>query len=1092
MVDLTGSATDVDNGHELTYSIDGDGVGTYGTAAIDGAGLLTYTLNNDAENVQALSEGQQETETFTIQVSDGEGGTDTTQVSINVIGTNDAPVFADTAPVLTEVTEDDIPEGSTLVVSMVDLTGSATDVDNGHELTYSIDGDGVGTYGTAAIDGAGLLTYTLNNDAENVQALSEGQQETETFTIQVSDGEGGTDTTQVSINVIGTNDAPVFADTAPVLTEVTEDGTLTTNVNLAGEIARGTVTAPAAIDIDGDDLTYSIVGSGAGTYGTAAIDGGVLTYTLDNTAQNVQALSAGQQETETFTIQVSDGEGSTDTTTVSVNVFGANDGPIATADTASVDENDSVVVNVLGNDSDLDNPNTDLSVQSVGTATNGTVSLVEGVVTYTPDADFNGVDSFTYVVSDSEGGTNQGTVNVTINEVEATAFTTSPDLVIGEATIDENGDFLLSNLTIDVLANDTGEGLEIEEFGYYYEYEEFGYYYEYYEYYLPRTNGDNGSLALDSTAQTLTFEPSYHFLGIDRFSYTASDDNNPASDAILVDMVFVSADALTLAVVEGSADPNYPSDSEVELFEATGPFGLSYTVGQGGVFSDASTSEGPSTIAGTYGTASVNSDGEWSYALFEDRSAAQAALALDNDGVIEEVFDLRITKTANGSFDDTKLTAKILNADEALEEAEALPDIALVDGVTTINVLDNDNGAGGLSINWIPGATDGILSVFAGMNIAGEASISEDMQSLIFTPEDGFSGAATFEYSMRDDFGNTDTGTVIINVPDDQSDRLPSGVVPPLLSLEVAPDGASPAGRIVIDADSSFPGSSIAISLDHYADGVLANNYTFIPNLVNYPDSEFPLASLIALPSDLEETNQFIVSVTHYSTIGSGVFNGETSYTTTGVGEISKAAVAQNVTGTAAADLILGSDLVDVIDGGGGADIIMGFDGDDSITFGGTSAAALNGGAGRDVLALTSGNIDLSNMNATSIEEIDLTNGVGQVLGITRDDLVALFDTGDIELNGLIDAWNAQNDPDITFDPTKTITILGADGDEIQLSADFGIQFVEVDAVVGNATGGEQLQIWQLVNTFSTSGEVLATLGIDSDVLVTDLYAGSS
>ena len=76
--------------------------------------------------------------------------------------------------------------------------------------------------------------------------------------------------------------------------------------------------------------------------------------------------------TDTVTYTISDGNGGTDTATVSITVNAVNDGPVALDDTASVDEDSSVVIGVLANDSDLDGDALSVTSASAG---NGSVSI---------------------------------------------------------------------------------------------------------------------------------------------------------------------------------------------------------------------------------------------------------------------------------------------------------------------------------------------------------------------------------------------------------------------------------------------------------------------------------------------------------------------------------------------------------------------------------------------------------------------------------------------------------------------------------------------------------------------------------------------
>ena len=93
-----------------------------------------------------------------------------------------------------------------------------------------------------------------------------------------------------------------------------------------------------------------------------------------------------------------------------------NDAPVANPDGATVAEDGSVTVAVLANDTDVDGGQ--LTVTGVTNGANGTVTFTAVGVTYTPAANFFGTDSFTYTVSDGNGGTATGAVNVTVTAVD--------------------------------------------------------------------------------------------------------------------------------------------------------------------------------------------------------------------------------------------------------------------------------------------------------------------------------------------------------------------------------------------------------------------------------------------------------------------------------------------------------------------------------------------------------------------------------------------------------------------------------------------------------------------------------------------------
>ncbi|WP_295641009.1 Ig-like domain-containing protein, partial [uncultured Methylibium sp.] len=123
---------------------------------------------------------------------------------------------------------------------------------------------------------------------------------------------------------------------------------------------------------------------------------------------------------------VSDGT-ATATGTLTLTVSPVNDAPVAVADTATTNEDTALTIapaTLLANDTDVDgNP---LTIQSVQGAVNGTVALVGGNVVFTPAANYNGPASFTYTVSDGQGGTSTATVNVTVVAVNDAPVNTVP------------------------------------------------------------------------------------------------------------------------------------------------------------------------------------------------------------------------------------------------------------------------------------------------------------------------------------------------------------------------------------------------------------------------------------------------------------------------------------------------------------------------------------------------------------------------------------------------------------------------------------------------------------------------------------------
>ncbi len=127
--------------------------------------------------------------------------------------------------------------------------------------------------------------------------------------------------------------------------------------------------------------------------------------------------------TDSFTYEVCD-DGTPalcDTAVVNVTVDAVNDAPVANDDSATTPEDTPVAIDVTANDTDVDGNLDPTSVTVTSGPANGAVAVdpVTGAVTYTPDADFNGTDSFTYEVCDD--GTpvlcDTATVTVTVTPV---------------------------------------------------------------------------------------------------------------------------------------------------------------------------------------------------------------------------------------------------------------------------------------------------------------------------------------------------------------------------------------------------------------------------------------------------------------------------------------------------------------------------------------------------------------------------------------------------------------------------------------------------------------------------------------------------
>ena len=323
---LTAAASDADK-HVLTLE------GQYGYMALDPrSGQYTYHLYNDSAAVQNLHQGQTGTDTFIVRVTDPLNAWSEQTVSVNVHGRNELP----TATVITPwITEDTLTASGHVAGHDVDGTIASY---NGLAAGQTAALVGSGGYGTILLHSDGTYTYTLNNPAA-LQGMNEGDVKSESFTVNVTDNDGGITPVTFSVAIHGVNDLPVI--TPQVLSaDLTKDSG---NYTFTGTVQATDVddTVGGAFNgglyfiqtdssgqpvIDGNGQ-YQLVQSGQGTYGSLVVNpDGSFTYLLNNFGVEVQALHAGDHVTDTFQVVAVDAHGgvSASPQIITVNVNGAD------------------------------------------------------------------------------------------------------------------------------------------------------------------------------------------------------------------------------------------------------------------------------------------------------------------------------------------------------------------------------------------------------------------------------------------------------------------------------------------------------------------------------------------------------------------------------------------------------------------------------------------------------------------------------------------------------------------------------------------------------------------------------------------------
>ena len=272
----------------------------------------------------------------------------------------------------------------------------------------------VGTYGTFDIDAAGNWTYTRTSDLDEMNA---GDELTDSFTVVSADG---TANELVTITITGVNDdASISGDLARTTDEDTASETGTLIVS----------------DVDAGESLLVAQTASVGNHGTLDLEAnGNWTYTLNTSS--LQSLNATEQVLDSFDVMSLDGT----TSQIEITIEGLNDAPEAGDDTAATNEDTEVVIDVMNNDMDADGDTITPSI-AVG-ATNGLVTVnANGTISYRPDENFNGIDSFVYAVTDSSGLLDTATVTVTVHSVND-----GPVAVDDLATVD-GGQSVLIDLT---------------------------------------------------------------------------------------------------------------------------------------------------------------------------------------------------------------------------------------------------------------------------------------------------------------------------------------------------------------------------------------------------------------------------------------------------------------------------------------------------------------------------------------------------------------------------------------------------------------------------------------------------------------------
>ncbi|MDH3387641.1 MAG: retention module-containing protein, partial [Gammaproteobacteria bacterium] len=489
-IDVTGTVGgDAGPGDSVTFTINGNPY--FGIVAADN----TFTVTVSGSDLAAQTSFVATVNGIDVAGNPFSASTASTH-TYNSTPPNSAPVAVDDAVTAME----DTPFNS-----VIELDANDTDLD-GDTLSVVAGTFGTAQGGSITIAADGSYTYT---PAANFNGV-------DTVDYTVTDG-SLTDVGTLTINVTAVNDAPVAVDDSVT---ATEDTPFSSTVDLDFNDT----------DLDGDSL--SVV---AGTFATA--QGGSITIAADGSYTYTPAANFNGVDTVDYT--VTDGS-LTDVGTLTINVTAVNDAPVAVDDsvTATEDTPFNSVIELDANDTDLDGDALSVVAGTFGTAQGGSITIAaDGIYTYTPAANFNGVDTVDYTVTDGSL-TDVGTLTINV-----TAVNDAPVAVDDAVTATEDTPF---SSTVDLDFNDTdldGDALSVVAGTF------------------ATAQGGSITIAADGS---YTYTPAANFNGTDTVDYTVTDGSLTDIGTLTINVTAVN-DAPVAVDDAVTATEDTPFNSVIEL-----------------------------------------------------------------------------------------------------------------------------------------------------------------------------------------------------------------------------------------------------------------------------------------------------------------------------------------------------------------------------------------------------------------------------------------------------------------------------------------------------------------------------------------------